>query len=721
MQGAMGFGLGLPFGGAQPGGLSAIGDALESLGYTGSYWYPGGDTSASLAGGLAWGSMWQDSTGATPVTALEQPVGFRADRRYLAQPSYGANAVSTATYTGSSAAAGSAHRIYSPAGAASAVEFASTLTVGQFYLVTFTIDSITTAGGGLLIGTAGATVLASGTGTFTRGFVATSTTASIGRASGVTDIQISGVSFQAITLPATVYGSDVVVNGEFATDTVWTKGAGWTISGGAAMYDGTGGTSPITQNIGLVAGKTYEVTFDVISNTGTGQNTVYFGSTGIVSNAHLGAGSYTFIGQASAGSLLYIYGRAGELFVIDSVVVRELKGTHLLQATSTARGTISARYNLLTYSQQFDNAAWLASGTGSKTSTTLTDSGGADYYSVYEFFAISASTAQYTGSVEFLKTSVATTFPALHFQATGGTTVNAAVAINTNTGVATARTGQSPDSVSVTSVGAYWRVKISATVNTGNTVAALLIYPAVNADAGATWVSSTIGSVTVQKVDLRLSAYSTLTIPYYQRIGSGTAGVWDYDTTGPMADGSTGVFPCYLRRVTDDQSASTKVADLTGTDEVFVGYGGVKESDAAAGTALSLGTDVTSVNGTYAIRFPVSNGTTDFAFAARGTTTITATATGHTAPKVAAVAGYADISTPTTSITVNGVTTTETGSLGTGNFASATVYDASQAGTARWVNDRCYYQLAVDGRATTAASRAALTAQLARDLMKLSY
>ena len=35
----------------------------------------------------------------------------------------------------------------------------------------------------------------------------------------------------------------LVTNGDFATDTDWTKGTGWTISGGTANCDGTNGNS----------------------------------------------------------------------------------------------------------------------------------------------------------------------------------------------------------------------------------------------------------------------------------------------------------------------------------------------------------------------------------------------------------------------------------------------------------------------------------------------
>ena len=39
--------------------------------------------------------------------------------------------------------------------------------------------------------------------------------------------------------PAYALGSELVINGNFATDSNWTKGTGWTISGGVASCDGT--------------------------------------------------------------------------------------------------------------------------------------------------------------------------------------------------------------------------------------------------------------------------------------------------------------------------------------------------------------------------------------------------------------------------------------------------------------------------------------------------
>lgn len=64
------------------------------------------------------------------------------------------------------------------------------------------------------------------------------------------------------------YGSDLVTNGDFATDTNWSKGSGWTISGGTASCDGTQATlSNLAQNISAVTGTTYRVTFTVSNHS----------------------------------------------------------------------------------------------------------------------------------------------------------------------------------------------------------------------------------------------------------------------------------------------------------------------------------------------------------------------------------------------------------------------------------------------------------------------
>jgi len=116
---------------------------------------------------------------------------------------------------------------------------------------------------------------------------------------------------------------NLVTNGTFDTDSDWEKGTGWSISGGTATYDGTGGTSSLVQgNIqNIQLGKTCKITLDVITNTGNGANTIFLGAT-VLSAINLPIGSYTFFGAFTSNRNFYIYGRSGEVFEIDNVSVQ---------------------------------------------------------------------------------------------------------------------------------------------------------------------------------------------------------------------------------------------------------------------------------------------------------------------------------------------------------------------------------------------------------------
>ena len=63
-------------------------------------------------------------------------------------------------------------------------------------------------------------------------------------------------------------GSDVVTNGGFATDTVWTKGGGWTIAAGVASRTATGSQSDLEQSVLLIVGATYRVTYTLTRSAG---------------------------------------------------------------------------------------------------------------------------------------------------------------------------------------------------------------------------------------------------------------------------------------------------------------------------------------------------------------------------------------------------------------------------------------------------------------------
>jgi len=63
--------------------------------------------------------------------------------------------------------------------------------------------------------------------------------------------------------PAPSLGVEQIENGDFATDSNWTKGTGWTISGGTANATSVSSGAPISQYIDT--GKKYKITYDVVS------------------------------------------------------------------------------------------------------------------------------------------------------------------------------------------------------------------------------------------------------------------------------------------------------------------------------------------------------------------------------------------------------------------------------------------------------------------------
>ena len=63
--------------------------------------------------------------------------------------------------------------------------------------------------------------------------------------------------------PVETTGTELITNGTFDTDSDWTKGAGWTISGGVlSKATGSGNSTTATQAVNFVAGRTYLVKFD---------------------------------------------------------------------------------------------------------------------------------------------------------------------------------------------------------------------------------------------------------------------------------------------------------------------------------------------------------------------------------------------------------------------------------------------------------------------------
>jgi len=132
-----------------------------------------------------------------------------------------------------------------------------------------------------------------------------------------------------------VLGPELVVNGDFDTDTNWTKDPGWSISGGVAVASAAVNGTNLRQTTTAIAGKTYEITFTIVSLSAGGVYPSVGGSVGAVcttvgtfTQRHVAGSSAGYTGLKSAGATTGTF---------DNISVKLLPGNHQLQNTAGKR------------------------------------------------------------------------------------------------------------------------------------------------------------------------------------------------------------------------------------------------------------------------------------------------------------------------------------------------------------------------------------------------
>ena len=134
-------------------------------------------------------------------------------------------------------------------------------------------------------------------------------------------------------LPTATLGSEQVTNGNFATDSDWTKGTGWSIGGGVAISDGSSSYSFLQQTSSVLNGKIYKISYSVTSYTsgsvevgvgGTSNNNIQRNSVGDFVEYHTSNGTnLTIISRNLIGS-------------IDNVSVKEFTASDMDVTRATA-------------------------------------------------------------------------------------------------------------------------------------------------------------------------------------------------------------------------------------------------------------------------------------------------------------------------------------------------------------------------------------------------
>ena len=122
-----------------------------------------------------------------------------------------------------------------------------------------------------------------------------------------------------------VIGTELVVNGDFATDSDWTKQAGWTISGGVTNVDSSvaGSTNITSTNLTLTIGSTYDVEYYVDSASGIGVASTVGGVGEPTFSIATGNRVRTIVATSTQGFILSASGST-TLAQISNVTVKEV-------------------------------------------------------------------------------------------------------------------------------------------------------------------------------------------------------------------------------------------------------------------------------------------------------------------------------------------------------------------------------------------------------------
>jgi len=143
---------------------------------------------------------------------------------------------------------------------------------------------------------------------------------------------------------------DIIINGDFATDTDWAKAAEWTISGGTANCDGTqSGDSLLRQNniLGGVIGEKYFVSWEVKNYT-AGNVAIQLGGNPSASSGDKSVnGVYTHeLITADTIDDLFIIGDTDFIGSVDNIFVYKITQIGIFNRFNSIRQTATSRASL---------------------------------------------------------------------------------------------------------------------------------------------------------------------------------------------------------------------------------------------------------------------------------------------------------------------------------------------------------------------------------------
>ena len=433
-----------------------------------------------------------------------------------------------------------------------------------------------------------------------------------------------------------VLGSEVVVNGSFASGANWVTAAGWTISGGKASASAA--SAALYQiSSGAAAGKTYKVTF-TISDYVSGSCRIELRS-GITNSASANGTFTALVRGNSTDSYIYVV-PASFTGSIDDISVKELFGNHAVQSALGSRPMYGiepkgGRRNLLTQTED------------------LTTVGG---WSLASATSVGGATDPDAGATAFTLTATANN-------------ANILRASNLNT-------------IGIQYVNSFYVRRVSGS-------GAVSIYRDTGAEVAITLTSSWVRYSTTWTatgvngyIGIKLAVSGDVVQIWHPQQETGSTATNYQRVTTAFDVTEAGVNTChYCQYDGSDDGMVTNSIDFSGTDKMSVFAGVRKLSDAVQGAIIESSTGLQNGSLGFWTGGPILAGA-NYHFNSRGNATGTAiTPTSYAAPITNVLTGLGDISGDTATIRVNGVQVAQTTTdQGTGNYGNYPLYIGRRGG-----------------------------------------
>ena len=164
---------------------------------------------------------------------------------------------------------------------------------------------------------------------------------------------------------AEILGSELITNGDFATDSSWVKIGNFTISGGFASVS-VPLISYLYQGIGIVVGKSYKLTID-IESISAGSVRLRCGNSAPASSVSdwisVTGETEVFLQGGGSGGIFWVESNSAFIGSINNVSVKEADLDNVPRIDYTGGGcphilAEPQRTNLITYSNSFTSAGW---------------------------------------------------------------------------------------------------------------------------------------------------------------------------------------------------------------------------------------------------------------------------------------------------------------------------------------------------------------------------